>query len=356
MGLPTIDIVFRQAAKRTIAQGQKGTVAVIVKDGTEKVGGYVIRSKEDIPSKLNQGNQGYVSRTLLGYVNAPSKVLLYVLPSAAENFTDALAWLATQSYDYLVAPPDITEEQCASIVTWIRAQRALTGRCDKAVLPHTAADYEGIINFTTDGIVSGGTTYDAGGYCSRIAGLIAGTPMTISCTYAPLSEVSDIERLTQAEANTAIDGGEFILIHDGEKVKVGRGVTSLTTASETTGETLKKIKALETCDRINVDLVRAIQDSYIGRCSNSYDDKCLLMTYIKSYLKTLEDEKLLRAGSSTVEIDMAGQKKYLREQDMNVDGMSDQEIKEANTGSHVFLVIFISLLDAMEDVAIIIDL
>ena len=66
-----------------------------------------------------------------------------------------------------------------------------------AILPNCDADHEGIINFTTNGIVSGDKTYTAAKYCSRIAGILAGTPLTISATYAPLNELDDCERKTK---------------------------------------------------------------------------------------------------------------------------------------------------------------
>ena len=62
----------------------------------------------------------------------------------------------------------------------------------KAVLPNIAADHEGIINFTTGDIVVGDKTYTAGQYCSRIAGILAGTPLNVSSTYFVLSEVDDV--------------------------------------------------------------------------------------------------------------------------------------------------------------------
>ena len=59
----------------------------------------------------------------------------------------------------------------------------------KAVLPDCTADTEGVINFVNKTIRTKSKTYTTAQYCSRIAGIIAGTPMTISCTYAPLPEV-----------------------------------------------------------------------------------------------------------------------------------------------------------------------
>lgn len=356
MGLPTLNIAFKAAADNTIRASKKGTVAVIVKDGSAKAGGYVLSKASDAPEKLNQGNIGYVQRAFLGYVSAPTRVLLYVLPSAAADLAPALEWLSTQQFDYLSAPPDATTDHCAEVVAWIKTMRSMSNATYKAVLPDTAADSDAIINFTASGIHAGDNTYTAGQYCSRIAGLLAGTPMTISSTYAPLPEVDDIDRLDKDATDAAIDAGQFVLYYDGVKVKAGRGVTSLTTATEATGEACKKIKIVEIRDLISGDLRRAIEDGYIGKCSNSYDDKCLLITHIREYLTAQENEGLLKAGSSTVEIDMDAQRNYLKDSGADVDALSEQEIREANTGTNVFLLITINILDAMEDVQVVIKL
>ena len=66
----------------------------------------------------------------------------------------------------------------------------------------------------------------------------------------------------------AIDGGEFILYHDGEKVKVGRGVNSLQTTTADRGEQCKKIKIVEAMDLMKRDITTTMQDSYIGKYAN----------------------------------------------------------------------------------------
>ena len=49
---------------------------------------------------------------------------------------------------------------------------------------------------------------------------------------------------------------------------------------------------------------------------------------------------------------MDAQDAWLQEQGTPTVDMSEQEIKEANTGTHVFLSIYINPIDAMEDVAV----
>lgn len=350
MGLPNINIMFRTQASDIIERSQKGVVGMILKD-TAAAGGHEITSEAQIPSGLSAQNKGYVERAFLGYASKPKKVLAYVLGSEAENFTDALDYMSRYQVDYLVGPPDLEDSGSTEIVTWVKAQRE-NDNLVKAVLPNTAADNEAIINFTTEKVVVGDSEYTAAEYCSRIAGLIAGTPLTISSTYAVLPEVTDVTRLTKDQMDTAIDNGEFILIHDGKKVKVGRGVNSLKTVTKEKGEIFKKIKVVDTIDIIKRDIRMVGQDSYIGKYPNTYDDKCLLIMAIKGYFEQMEQDDILQKGESSVGIDLEAQKAYLKAHDVDVESMNEQQLKTASTGSQVLLAASIKILDAIEDITI----
>ena len=234
MGLPNINIAFKSTAASAVERSEKGVVALIIKDAKEN-GGHAYTNASQIPATLGTDNQAYIQRAFTGYVNPPRQVLVYVLPAAAEALTDALTWLATQTFDYLAGPPDCTETEATAIAAWIAGRRSSDAAICKAVLPNKAADSEAVVNFATGDILVGTSEFTTAEYCSRIAGLIAGTPMTISCTYAPLPEVSDVGRLTREAMDAAVDAGKFILFHDGEKVKVARGVNSLQTTTQDKG-------------------------------------------------------------------------------------------------------------------------
>lgn len=349
MGLPNINIAFRSTAISAIQRSQKGVVALIVKD-SKCNGPLSLTNSTQIPTELGRDNQAYIQRAFTGYINPPRKVLAYVLPAEAENLTEALDYLATQVFDYLAGPPDISGADCTTVAQWVKSRRRNDNAICKAVLPNTAADSEAVINFVTEGIQAGADTFTAAQYCSRIAGLLAGTPMTISCTYAALPEVADITRLTREEMDAAIDAGKFILFHDGEKVKVGRGVNSLQSTTQDKGEKFKKIKLIEAMDMLQSDIRATAEDSYIGRYACSYDNKCLLITAIQGYFTTLEQGGILETSKSSVGIDIPAQEAYLQSIGTDTSKMSIQEIKEANTGDKVFLAARVTLLDAIEDI------
>lgn len=349
MGLPSINIVFQTVGIESIKKSEKGTVALILRDEALS-GGMTLYNVTDIPDKLSEANRVYVTQAFDGYINPPRKILVYIIEPDAD-ITGALMYFSTQSFDYLAGPPDLTEEEAETIASWVKSER-LGDHTAKAVLPNVAADHEGIINFTTDALNAGDMAYTTAQYCARIAGLIAGTPMTIACTYAPLRELSSVARMSKEQLDEAIDAGEFVLFHDGEKVKVGRGVNSFVTTIQGKGAAFKKIKIVEAMDMIQNDIRTTAQDNYIGKYANSYDNKCLLILAIKGYLEELENGGILERGTSIVDIDLEAQENYLKKQGIDTSAMTEKEIRAANTGSFVFLRVTVSILDAIEDIVI----
>ena len=364
MGLPDIIIEFSKKAVTSARTGSAGVVGIIIKDA-KNAGAMVLRSVDEIPtgdSAFSEANTAYIERAFYG---APSKVIIYTLAEGATAYTDAFKYFATQKVNYLVGAPDITPELATTVATWVEGIRKNTNRRPVAVLPNTAGDSRAVINFSvvniseTEKIEVGEDSYTEAEYCSRIAGLLAGLDLKLSATFKPLEEVTAIPVAEYAEVDTAVNEGKLTLYNDGDRIVIARGVNSLVTVTEVNTEDLMKIKISAIQDLIETDIYGTINQSYIGNYSNSYDNKCLLITAIKGYLKGLEATEggkgYLKAGSSTVEINVAKQKQYLESIGVDTSEMDEQAIKEANTGSKVFLKGTISILDAIEDVEIFIN-
>jgi len=352
--MPTLTVAFKQRANTAVARSQKGTVALLIRDAAAatKDMQYTLTSTAQIPATLGTANQASVRRVFLGGVNPPKRVLLYVMDAEAVIAADSavLTWLSTQKFDYMAGPDDLTAAEAGVIKTWLVKQRGDNHAIYKAVLPNLAADSEGIVDFAAEGILADGQEYDTAAYCGRMAGLIAGTPMNQSITYAALPEVEDIDRMTAAEMDAAVGAGKLILYHDGEKVKCGRGVNSLTTVTGRS-DVWKKIKLVELLDMLQQDIRLTIQDNYIGKLSNSYDNKLQLVTAISVYLQALAKDGLIEKDFACG-IDVDAQDAWLQEQGVSTVEMSEQEIKEANTGTHVFLNVSVTPIDAMEDISV----
>ena len=209
MGAPSIDISFIEKGITAITRGERGIVMLWVKDTipAPAVNPTVVVTESDIPEGLSDVTVEQVKLAMIGYTNAPKKVLIYCMGIAEDaeaaaieaGYKKAMEASETIRFDYLVIPTVETDGKGQDIATWIKSMRGNKRKKIKAVLPNVAADNEGVINFTTEKSIKTETVtaedgtkttvdivYTAEQYCARIAGLIAGTPMTIACTYAPL--------------------------------------------------------------------------------------------------------------------------------------------------------------------------
>lgn len=352
LGIPEISITFKEAGINAIQRGERGILALILEDEVNMTPFRLTKAKE-IPEELSEFNKDQIEKSLIGYVTPPREILIYIKNDEEIGYGEALGYLEQAEWDWL-AIPNIASEDTTEIVEKIKNLRDEEGKKVKAVLPNTDSNHAGIVNFTSDEIKVGERIYTTAEYCARIAGLICGTPLQIAPTYAPLPEVESVKFLSRTERSDAIGNGEFIIYHDGKKVKSARGVNSY--VSDPRNEdpnlprSLKKIKIVEAIDLMYGDIVRIAEDNYIGKMPNSYDNKCLLITAIQAYFDSLEIDNVIASGSSSVEIDLDRQADYLKSIGINISELSEKALKEADTGSKVFLKANIKVLDAIEDI------
>ena len=350
IGLPSVIVEFKQKASTAIQRGNTGIVALVLRDSNAQ-GLHNIKGAYDIPSNLSEANKKYINLTLLGNVTSPSKVVAYVVGEETQ-LSDALDYLETVDFNYLVVPA-IKENERTVVKTFIEKMRNDIKVRVKAVMK-LDADYEGIINSTnTATMVEGEINVDE--FCCVMAGLIAGTPLSQSVTYAVPKNVLDIPSKTKAEAETKVKNGELILVKEMGKVRVARGVNSLKTTTTEKGDLFQKIKLVDTMDLIHNDIRKTCIDTYIGKVANNYDNKCILITAISSYFEELAKEQLIEKDFK-VDIDIDKQVKYLKSIGVDTSEMDEQQIKEANTKDKVFLKANIKLVDAMEEIFLEINL
>ncbi len=377
LGMPSISIFFQEAGIEAVERSQRGIAAMILEEEKSVIDKlfsqheyegetlealsvpHVVYTLDDIPAELSGDNKDYITKCMLGYQKTPYRVKIYFQEkdeskdTEPDKFADTLAVLATDRWDYL-AIPTIRTEQLEHVGTWMKTNRENKYKRSKVVLPGYNGDYEGIINFANTRIVTATKEYTPAEYTARIAGLIAGTPMTISATYAPLAEVIDCDKHTLDENDEKVNKGEFFIFWDGEKFKMSRAVNSLVTTIQGKGEGYQTIKIVDIMDMIYDDIKKTAQDSYIGKYTNDYDNKCLLIAAIRGYFRELERGRLLQKNYSTIDIDVEAVRIYQEKHGLytkeELANMSEQEIKELDTKKKVFLTAKIKILDAMEDI------
>lgn len=345
MGLPEINITFESLAVSAIQRSQRGIVALILKDeGDFETKEY--RTVADIDKDdWSEQNKDYIEKAFLGI---PHKVICERI-SPEGDASEALRRLQNKVWNYLAFP----EGDHEAIVTWIKSQRQ-NKKTFKAVVANEAADSEGIINFTTEGIKVGEKEYTPSQYTARIAGLLAGLSLERSATYYILHEVTDITE--HADPNQAIDDGELILINDGRHIKIGRGVNSLTDVTTGKSDEWKKIKIIEGHDIIRDDITRTFEDEYVGKVINSYDNQVLFLAAVNAYLTGLEGNVLNPSHDNRIEVDVEAQRQaWLGIGHTEAEDWTDQEVKENSFRTNVFVRGSLRFLDAMEDLDMVIS-
>ncbi|PIC72430.1 phage tail sheath C-terminal domain-containing protein [Sporosarcina sp. P17b] len=343
MGLPEVLIAFKSKAVSAIKRSQKGVVALLIKDtATASVVAY--KGIEDVPGGTYEAkNVDYINKTFMG---TPSKVIVVNIGTEG-TVAEGLNLIKNMKINYLAAP-FATAEDATAIASFIKSQRLNKRKTIKAVLPSNKADDEGVINFTAEEIKVGEKEYTTAEYTARVAGALAGLPFTRSATYYVFPEVDSVKEVEDPDA--AIDAGELILIHDGEKTKIGRAVNSLTTFTVQKSKQFSKIKRVEGMDFVKDDIRDTFNDSYVGKVINNYDNKLLFLGAVNAYFKIIANDNILDINyDNRAEINFEAQYLYLKSIGVNVDELTIQQILEYNTDEKVFAGAAVKFVDAMED-------
>lgn len=363
LGLPYLSIEFREQGIARIDRSKRSVVALVLQD-PEVSGQFELYSLSDIPKGLTEKNKEQITLAFMGYVHTPRKIELVVEQSdSAEKpkfdvTSPGFIYLESVRWDYLAVPFADTEDTL-EIATWVKALNTTKRKMCKFVGANVKSDCKKIINFTNKTMRDvAGKEYDTASYTARIAGLLAGTPPQISCTYAPLPELTYVEPISMEDREKRVNAGEFILFDDGRKIKVQSGNNSLITTNEIEGPSFRKIKIVEIMDFMTDDITTTAEDSYLGKYANTYNNKLLLCSAIKGYMEVLEQDDLLARGSSKVEIDIEATAAFLKSMGFKmpdgrtVDEMETFEIREADTKDHVFIRAWCKILDAIEKIEI----
>lgn len=346
-GLPNINIEFKTKGSSAINRSSRGIVAVILKDDTASGKPLeVLSSITDVDfTTFTKRNYEYLK---LIFEGQPSKVLVLRIKADTTEYAEALKSIKDLKFNYLTIPA-LEPADLMVVSAWIKEQREKNKKTFKAVLPECVADHEGIINFTANNIKSilSETVFTAAEYAARIAGVLAGLPLSRSSTYFALSDIVSAD--TPSDPDERIDKGELIIVFDSEKYKIGRGVNSLTTFTSEKGEDFGKIKIIEGIDLYNDDIRSTFEDLYVGKFRNDYDSKQAFVAAVNAYNRELEGDVLDAGHDNKTQVDITAQRLYLDKKGIDTSGMDDTAIAKANTGSKVFISGNIKFVDAMED-------
>ncbi len=147
-------------------------------------------------------------------------------------------------------------------------------------------NHEGVVNVGVSAVLDG-ATYSSAQVACYVAGKAVGQALSESLTYAvtPFDDV--IPRLTNNQVISALQSGTLVLVHDGEKVIIEKGINTLSSLRQGQNNAWEKIKCIRIMDAINQDTSKAAHDNYIGKVLNNEDGQVALLTALKKYFETL---------------------------------------------------------------------
>lgn len=346
LGLPSFSMIFTGKAVSAVERSARGIVAVVLADDTE--GGKEL----NIYKKVDEVDFEHWTATNYGYLKlifAGSPTTVIAVRRGNDGALEAaLKKLKDLKWNYLTLP-GLPSSDTAIVSAWIKQYRDDERKTFKAVLANCAADHEGIINFTTENITSTitGATHSASEYCARIAGVLAGLSLARSSTYFALDDISEAE--TPDNADERIDDGELVIVFDGKRFKIGRGVNSLVTFTAEKTEDVRFIKIVEGMDLYMDDIRETYEENYVGKIINDYDGKQMFVAAVGAYHKGLLGNVLDSSYENTVGVDIEAQRTYLESRGTDTSEMDDIAIAKANTGTKVFIKSNIKFVNAMED-------
>ncbi|WP_019241513.1 MULTISPECIES: phage tail sheath subtilisin-like domain-containing protein [Bacillus] len=321
---------FTRAAITQISGGARGVVAIPLKtytSGTAEAKKFYTVEKEGEAIELF--GSANITSIKLALAGGAKEVLVYTLPStpAVDDYVEMRESFETRPFNVFVYDGEISTTEQDNTLTWVTSNRAekkhflfVTGGSaanDADVTAGNARSTSLKDDYVVNLIVGGernGVTYSSGQYAAYIAGLIAATPINKSVTYTSV-QLDDVnKRLRNSEVTSALKAGSLVLVNDGEKVIIEQGLT-------TSGDKIRKVRARQA---VATDIEKTARTHYIGKIDNSEDGRIALMSAIKVYLETLEDNNVL------------------------TDIFVALDSENASTGDKVFLSIAYTEIDSME--------
>ena len=98
------------------------------------------------------------------------------------------------------------------------------------------------------------------------------------------------------------------------------------------------------------DIHTTFEDNYVGQVPNNYDNKIIFLSSVNLYFSRLQKEEIMdRSYDCYAEIDVNKHMEILSDRGIDIDTLSEQQIKETNTGSNVYATGKVQFVDAMED-------
>jgi hypothetical protein len=320
---PGLYVRFMQRAIAAISTGARSKVATIKNtySGTataNKV--YRVKSVTEADVLFGAANTGDISLMFQGGASEVVVVTATAGATTTADFNAALQILETYEFHVFVCPVIAVLE--GAVYTWLSTNRT-NGKNFIVVFANGAVETTEAIGtkyntlkdeysiFVANGVTDAeGNNVTAEKYAAYIGGLVAGTPLDGSLTYAEVPFSGVITRFRATEIQTLLSYGVLVTVMDGDQPMIQQGLCL--------GEApFNKIRTVRAKQSMIDDIDKAVNDNYIGKITNDQEGQIAVINAIKVYLQTLSDanvidenytvalDKLTAAGASELYINIS---------------------------------------------------
>lgn len=354
LGMPRIDIAFKQLSASIIERSGKGRLALILADETaDKPKWQLFKELSEVVSgDFSEDNARFIKEAFIAGANEVLAVRIKKTETVQEH---AVPILKGQIFDWVALAVE-TKALQDEVANFVIAFNKNTNRKIKGLVYNaTDPDNMHVVNFVTSKFYTDDFVENPGWkLIPRIAGLLAGVPFNMAATYWKVPGVVAVEEPQDLDA--AVNGGKLFLFNDIDVIRVARGVNSLVTIDANHTDDMKSIAVVETMDLIMRDIHEAFK-VYIGKFKNKYDNQCLFITAVNAYFAELATKDILdNKYDNHCTVDVAAQRQAWQAVKPEAAKWSDEQIRSSAFKREVFLLGKIKVLDAVEDLTFTINM
>lgn len=353
MGLPQIEIIFKQKAVSAVKRSALGIVGFILKETAKNWTRKEYKTIADIESTdYSDENFQMVKDCFMG---TPNKVVVYNVGTG--TLSDILKLIGQERINWVGIGYDGSEGDTQLLISWIKSQRK-SGKTYKAVTYKGSNPNEkGVVNFVNEKVVFVDSRKEKQGftYIASLLGIFAGLPITRSATTFLCSNLEDVSIID--DYDSTIDNGGLCLIKEAGDIRIARACTSLKDITQDETEDMKDIIIIESMDLMRDDIYNTFK-GWIGKYKNKYDNQVLFFSAINAYFKQLEKEDILdKEYDNFADVDVDAQKlAWLSVGKTEVSEWDDEKIKKTAFKKWVFMQAQIKILNAVEDFKFVINM
>ena len=353
VGLPNIDIVFKQKAVTAVLRSERGILAILVADEkqTEGVKRFTYKRGADVSDKdYSAENYTAIKRAFDVAVN---NVHVFRYASTVE-LKDVFKEVEKVRINYICTNVKANQQELANYARQYNTDNQ--GHKIVCVVANVeTADSKYIINLKgTGGTLKDDKAVTAEDYVIRIASTLCNLPMNRSLTYYVFSDLKtwdDSYIDSENPIGAWITKGYLTLINDDDEVKCGRAVNSLVTFTSTDTEDMSHIIIVESMNLILEDIYTTFKDYYVGKYKNTLSNQRLFISSVNSYFRTLQGEEILDdAYDNHAGIDIETQRNaWTGIGKTEAEDWTDLKVQQMSFRTNVYLAGDVKITNCMED-------